>query len=172
MVLLALRHHLAQVLILGLGAHPSGLACLLVGSPLRLLDQLESDGQGGFGSAIQAGQEVDALDIAVEAMIPMPANEGAFIGVEFFLNAVIEDQHGVLGLHLPYQRFDEMPSVGRGEVAARQEPRDPIMADRAVKQGRKAGRGGQAERTNQIVRVEIEKLFVHALFYREKLQIH
>ena len=159
--LLALRHHLAQRRVLARGTDALLLARLFVGLPRGLFDQLESHGQRGFCPMIEAGQEVDAFDAAVEAVIPVPADQFACIGVELFFDTVVEDQDGVLTLEGTYQRLDHLPQVGGGEIASRQEACDLVVADRSVKQGGKPGGCGHAKRAEQIVGIDIEQVFVH-----------
>jgi len=111
LVLLALRCHFAQIRVFARGTDALLLARLFVGLSRGLFDQLESDGRRGFCPAREAGQEVDAFDAAVEAVIPVPADQFACIGVELFFDTIVEDQDGVLALEGTHQRFDHLPQV-------------------------------------------------------------
>ncbi len=62
---------------------------------------------------------MDALDIAIETVIPMPAVEFAFVGVEFFLDAAINNENGIVILYFSDSGFDKFPQFCRCKITAR-----------------------------------------------------
>ena len=81
--------------------------------------------------SIEAHNKVDALDIAIGTDILMPAVEFAFVCVEFFHDAVINNENGILILDFSDSRFDKFPQFGRCEINAWQKACDFVVADRS-----------------------------------------
>jgi len=88
----AANHHLSKIVILGLGTDPPLLTRFLFGDPFRLFDQLQGHREGNVVDMIQAGEEVDAFDIASQGMIPMPTDQFALIGTLVSAKSVKEDR--------------------------------------------------------------------------------
>jgi len=60
---------------------------------------------------IERAEEVDAFDGAVFAMVEMPTDQLAFVGIRFLLNAIINDQHAVGMLDLTNGGLDNLPQI-------------------------------------------------------------
>ena len=123
--------------------------------------QIEGNRQAGRLGGIEGGQEVEAFDVALMGMIPMPTDEIVFVGVRFLLDAVIDDEYPVGVFNLPKQGLDDAPQVGTGFGWRREKAGDLIMGDFAIKQARETGGGGRAKGTDQVVGIEVEHRFVH-----------
>ena len=80
-------------------------------------------------------------------MVVMPTDNLILIGIRFFFDAVIENQHARRLLDFPDQRFDELPPTRRGLALRRQIARDLVMTDRMVKQLGLPGRRCITKRT-------------------------
>src|SRR5215210_4667150 len=75
-------------------------------------------------------------------------------------DAVINDDAPIRVLNRSHMRLDEVPQVGGGELPVREEPLYPVVADATTQQGSQPGACGLAEGANQIVRVQVQQLFV------------
>ena len=64
----------AVALVFGHGAAPFGLARLRINILLSLLDEIEGNGQRDVADVVEGRQKLDAFDVAVKAVAPMPAD--------------------------------------------------------------------------------------------------
>ena len=157
----AAGYHFPEVVVFGLGTDPSLFARFLVGGPFRLLDELERHREGDVSYMIETGHEVDAFDVAAEGVVPVPADQLTLIGVEFFFDAVIDNEDRFLRLDRTHEGLDQLPQIGRSEIGCRKKASDLVVTNGTAEQGGQSGGCRQTERTDQVVGIEIEKLCVH-----------
>jgi hypothetical protein len=109
---------------------------------------------------IEAGDKVDALDMAPVGMVVMPADDLILIRVGLFGNAVIDNHDAVFALHLADMRLDQKPSIGRGPLWPGQEALHPVVTDGSEKEGGQAGGRRLSEGARQIVAVQVKEFVV------------
>ncbi len=151
--------HLTVVLVLAYGRTAFRFARLFVGVGLGLGNEREADGEGNFLAVIQTSHEVESLDHLPAAVVVMPADDVILVRIRFRGNAIVQNQHAVRTLHLPHVRFDHPPQVGGGARFAAQTARHLVVADTARQQLGQADGRHLAERTNQVIAVEVEQLW-------------
>ena len=153
------QHPIAGVL----GQRPAALllAGLGINIGLGLGHQVKGNGQPHLLGGREGGQKVDALNVSLLGVIPVPADEIIFVGVGLLLNAVIEDQHARRVFEPPDHGFDDAPQVGAGFTRRSQETSDLIVRDFTVDHLRKPGGGGGSKGTDQIIGVEVKHGVVH-----------
>ncbi len=117
---LRLRHaqHLLQVLVFGERALVAGLLGLGMVDGHGFAHEFDGDGQGQLAGLIEQGDEIQTLDVALLAVVPMTANQLIGIGMRLFQHRIVDDEHGELagrspGLGLANQGLGLPPDVGR-----------------------------------------------------------
>ncbi len=129
------------MLIFADGRPPLALA-RLVGELFGLLHQGKGDGQGHLActrlNTVERGQEVDAFNRAVRAVVIVPANQFAFISVRLMDDAIVNYQNRLFGLHRSHERLDDLPQVARSESSLGQEASDLVVAQVRLQQAGQA----------------------------------
>ena len=106
-----LRQHLTKSRIFGDGTTAARFAGLRIRIVLCFGHKIKANGKGLTRVLVQRGNEIDAFDISILAMIPVPTHDLVFVRVRFLFNRVIKDQHAGERLHLTHQVFHGIPQV-------------------------------------------------------------
>src|SRR5215210_2504781 len=103
-----------------------------------------------------------AFDDSGFAVVVVPADELALVGVGLLFDGVVYDQdaRGFI-LDLAHQRLDQAPQLGGVQLLSGEEAGDFVVADYPVGHLREAGGGGVAEGAQEVVGVEFEEVCVH-----------
>jgi hypothetical protein len=151
-LLLSHAQHLLQVLILGERALVAGLLGLGVVDGHGFAHQLDGNGQGQLAGLVEQADKVEALDVALLAVVPVHANQLVGIGVRLLQHRIVHDEHRELvgrppGLGLANQGLGLPPDVGRAVGDLAQPARDVVVAQRPVQQPQQARGHGRTRRT-------------------------
>ena len=160
-----------QVLLLGERALVAGFLRLGLVDGHGFAHPLDSDGQGQPAGPVAQADKIQALDVALLAVVPMGANQLVGVGVRLFQHRIVDDEHGELagrppGLGLANQGLGLPPDVGRAVGGLAQPARDVVVAQRPVQQPRQAGGRRRARRTQQIIRVQVQRASHHKALKR------
>lgn len=165
-LLLGHAQQLLQVLVLGKWALAAGFLRLGVINGHRFAHQPHGDGQGQRAGLVEQGDEVEALDVALRAMVPMGANQLVDVGVGLLQHRIIDDKYGEFvgwppGFGLPNQRLGLAPHLGRAVGGLAEPARDVVAAQRPAQQPRQARGRRRTRRTQQIIRVQVQRASLH-----------
>lgn len=101
---------LSVAVVLGLCARAACLPRLRVRRGLGLIHESIADRHRRRLAMLEGPENVDAFDVALVAMIVMPADDCVLVRRGLFLNRVIDHQHPLGGFSLTNMRLDTMPA--------------------------------------------------------------
>ena len=91
----------------------------------------------------------------------MPADEIVLVCIRFFFDAVVNNEHRMIGFDLANKRLDDAPEISAGLRSGSQETCNSIVTNLTVKQLRQTGRSCLTERADKIIGIEVQQRLVH-----------
>jgi len=109
---------------------------------------------------VQTCYEVEAFHVPVLAVVVMPADAVVLVGIGLLRAAVVNDDHPILLLDLPYIGLDHVPQFRRPKPRLTQQALNLVMADTASQQSCQSGSRRLSECTDQIITLAVQQFCV------------